>query len=64
MSAPGNGTAEAQLAIVCYRQEIHVPGRALDQAEGSQRGTPDDHHLNLTPNGSRRSMSDRLASGR
>ena len=40
--------SEAQFAILGYREEIHVPGRAPDEAEGSQRGTTDDHDLNMT----------------
>jgi hypothetical protein len=38
---------EAQFAILGYREEIHVPGRALDEAEGGQRGAADDHDLNV-----------------
>jgi hypothetical protein len=37
---------EAQFAILGYREEIHVSGRAPDEAESSQRGTTDDHDLN------------------
>ena len=36
---------EAQFAILGYREEIYVPGRAPDKAEGGQRGTTDDHDL-------------------
>jgi hypothetical protein len=38
---------EAQFAILGYREEIYVPGRAPDKAEGGQRGTTDDHDLNM-----------------
>lgn len=41
------GLGKAQFAVVCYREEVHVPGRAPDQAEGGQRATPDDHDLNV-----------------
>jgi hypothetical protein len=38
----------AQFAVDGDRQEIHVPGRTLDETKGGQRGTPYDHDLNLT----------------
>jgi hypothetical protein len=37
-----------QLPILGYREEIHVSGRAPDQAESGQRGSTDDHDLNMT----------------
>ena len=44
----GKGFGEAQFAILGYREEVHVPGRAPDEAECGQRGTTDDHDLNMT----------------
>jgi hypothetical protein len=38
---------EVQFAVVGYREEIHVPGRAPDEAKCGQRGTADDHNLNV-----------------
>ena len=36
---------EAQFAVVGYRDDIHISGRAPDEAEGGQRRTADDHNL-------------------
>ena len=38
---------EAQFAVVGYREQVHVPGRAPDEAQSGQRGTADDHDLNV-----------------
>lgn len=38
----------AQLAILGYCEDIYVPGRTPDKAEGGWRGTTDDHDLNVT----------------
>jgi hypothetical protein len=37
-----------QFTVLGYREEIYVSGRAPDEAEGGQRGTTDDHDLNVT----------------
>ena len=42
------GLGEAQFAILGYREDVHVPGRAPDEAECGQRGTTDDHDLSMT----------------
>jgi hypothetical protein len=37
----------AQFAVFGYREEIYISGRAPDEAEGGQRGTTDNHDLNV-----------------
>jgi hypothetical protein len=44
---PRQRFGEAQFAILGYREKIYVSGRASDEAEGGQRGTPDYHELNV-----------------
>ena len=38
---------EAQFAVVGYREDIHIPSGAPDEAKCRQRGTADDHDLNV-----------------
>jgi hypothetical protein len=37
-----------QFAVLGYRKEIYISGRALDESEGSQCRTTDDHDLKVT----------------
>jgi hypothetical protein len=37
-----------QFAVLGYREEVYISGRALDESEGSQCRTTDDHDFKVT----------------
>jgi hypothetical protein len=37
---------QAKFAVLGYREEVYVSGRTLNEAQGGQGGTTDDHNLN------------------